>query len=447
MKRQRTYENFEDFLQKQAAAHRMYPSDFLWQNIQQQMHGKTKWPALSVAALVVLALLTIGTLFIKPDETVLKTINGSFASLTKNSEADFTRQIATNNLTYKTIQQAKENAHPDVDPEQPVHEENTAPLAPNHSGFEKPIKKSEVQFDLLKSISVATVPERITLQEMPVIAAFYSRSTDDAVAMNRSMKHSLNTSAPDHLSTENLLLAQKSTPWQVQFYYARSATFRRLLDDKTRDLADNAAPLNASYHSDVNAMVRHKPSMGMEVGLSVGYRLNRSLTLKTGLQYNVRQYEMDAFLYNYEPASIQLMDNERMTTVSKFKNSTGAFPVTLSNKYSEVSVPVGIDWTSSFSSRLSWGIGASVQPTYVFSKSPQVLTSDFNHYADGSELLREFNINTSVETFITYKSGGLRWQIGPQFRYQQLPTYSNKYPVREFLFDYGIKVGVSRSIY
>lgn len=445
MKRQRTYENFEDFLQKQAAAHRIYPSDFLWQNIQQQMHGKTKWPALSIAALIVLALLTVGTLFIQPDEGVLKTINGHYTSLTQNKEADFSNQLATNNITYQTIQHAKENMG-GLPVQQPMIEETHNRLYVSPSATMQPVRYSTANTDM-DLITAASVPQQITTQEMPVIKAFGNNSAADEVALNSALKRSLNSATTHNLMDEKAVEKTKSNPWEVQFYYARSATFRRLLDDNARDFANNGLPLNPSYHTDVNSMVRHKPSTGMELGFSLGYRLNRSLTLKTGLQYNVRQYEMETFVYNYEPAAIQLIDNQQMNTVTRFKNNTGAFPVTLSNKYNEISIPFGIDWKSSFTNRIAWGIGATVQPTYVFSKTPQLLTSDFNHYADGSDLLREFNINTSVETFITYKSGGLKWQIGPQFRYQQLPTYSNKYPVREFLFDYGIKVGVSKAIY
>jgi len=96
--------------------------------------------------------------------------------------------------------------------------------------------------------------------------------------------------------------------------------------------------------------------------------------------------------------------------------------------------------------KFAWGIAASIQPTYTFDKEPFVITSNYKNYADGSQLMRNWNINTSFETYLGYNTGKYRWQIGPQIRYQLLPTMNNTYPIREYLLDYGIKVGLVRSL-
>jgi len=50
--RDRSYDTeFESYLEKQANRHKMYPPDFIWRNIQEQLHGYKKWPALTVIAL------------------------------------------------------------------------------------------------------------------------------------------------------------------------------------------------------------------------------------------------------------------------------------------------------------------------------------------------------------------------------------------------------------
>jgi hypothetical protein len=55
-------------------------------------------------------------------------------------------------------------------------------------------------------------------------------------------------------------------------------------------------------------------------------------------------------------------------------------------------------------------------------------------------------VNAGVEAYVGYNTGTVRWQLGPQFRYQLLSTYENKYPIKEYLMEYGFKIGVTKTI-
>jgi hypothetical protein len=48
--------------------------------------------------------------------------------------------------------------------------------------------------------------------------------------------------------------------------------------------------------------------------------------------------------------------------------------------------------------------------------------------------------------FISYKTGDLKWQVGPQLRYQLMSSFVKEYPIREHLFEYGITIGVAKTI-
>jgi hypothetical protein len=96
--------------------------------------------------------------------------------------------------------------------------------------------------------------------------------------------------------------------------------------------------------------------------------------------------------------------------------------------------------------RLQLNVAGSIQPTYLLMNSAYMLTSDFSNYTKESSLVRKWNVNAGVETFISYYMGGVRWQIGPQFRYQLLSSYTNRYPIHEYLMEYGMKIGVSKTI-
>ena len=73
-------------------------------------------------------------------------------------------------------------------------------------------------------------------------------------------------------------------------------------------------------------------------------------------------------------------------------------------------------------------------------------TSDYKSYADGSSMLRKWNINSSLETTISYAVGNIEWKFGPQVRYQHLPGYSDPYPIKEYLVDYGFKLGFTKTL-
>jgi hypothetical protein len=73
-----------------------------------------------------------------------------------------------------------------------------------------------------------------------------------------------------------------------------------------------------------------------------------------------------------------------------------------------------------------------------------LLSTDYKNYTDGNSFIRKWNVNTSLGINFSYKSGSNLWQIGPQIRYQHLPTYSNQYPIEEHLLDYGIRLGITR---
>jgi hypothetical protein len=58
-------------------------------------------------------------------------------------------------------------------------------------------------------------------------------------------------------------------------------------------------------------------------------------------------------------------------------------------------------------------------------------------------LTRKWNINTGFEIFAGYKTGKTDWRIGPQVRYQVFSSFDNKYPIKEHLFDFGVKLGLT----
>ena len=111
----------------------------------------------------------------------------------------------------------------------------------------------------------------------------------------------------------------------------------------------------------------------------------------------------------------------------------------MQNFYFQVSAPIGVEYTLKKTDKMEFGIAGTIQPTYVLGDRAYLITTDYKSYTEVPSLVRRWNVNTSFEAFVNYK----RWQFGPQVRYQLLSSFINRYPVKENLFDFGMKLGIS----
>lgn len=485
----RFYDNeFEKFLRNQTDQHRMYPSDKVWRGIQHEIHGYKKWPALTFVSIFIIAALVITTVILKPHTELAPVSAGknisNGAATGKNTvevpaalpsgESGYSAHLSVGNITQQTIADVIETVNSG-------NVEETIVMRP----VKKPVNTT-ISADAMSDNSVkATGPPSDVNQRQTASATKVSRSRqifstsmllrDDLKFRDYSgdpydnnyrfsFASSVNSYGYDRDFNEKfsfnlnrsgnnspIIKLNGSSKVDFQFYVTPSVSYRRLVDDVHGSLAKSyisAMPYNANYFIDVNRVIQHKSAIGYEVGFSLGYNVNRKFALRSGFQFNVRQYNIDAYVHSTEPASISLMTNgtnDVWNTISGFRNVAGSSPIVLKNRYYEISMPVGIDWRP-VNRKFAWGVAASIQPTYTFDKEPFIISSNYKNYADGSQLMRNWNINTSVETYLGYNTGNYRWQIGPQIRYQLLPTMNNSYPIREYLIDYGIKIGLIRTL-
>ncbi|WP_153796997.1 outer membrane beta-barrel protein [Foetidibacter luteolus] len=458
-------DDFEHFLQKQVSQHRMYPSDQIWRNIQQEIHGYRRWPALTFTAITVITLLVAGTLLTKP-ETKLKTIE-AYTLAHKNSTPQekiqehtetIEERVSTTRLTEKTIAAVKKklNIAPAPQPEYIAAAYRPAINEANLKVVKAQDKDTDdkgtnlVKVDNLNAAPLA-VKDNYNGSSKTLHFADLNLFTVKDESKNKISLHLPDASSikQDYSASGKVKLPKpkrNTDRWSFQFYLTPSSSYRKLVDDKKARINSSYLPPNTSInYADANQVVRHRPAMGMEVGFAAGYSLNKRFTLKTGLQFNIRQYNIEAYNSSYQATTISAGENS-FSTESSYRNLSGNTPVTLRNRNFEISVPVGIDYRVLGSGKVSWNIAAALQPTYIFDKEPFLLSADLKNYADGSSIMRKWNLNSSFETYLSIQAGEYRWQIGPQFRYQNLPTYNSNYPIKEHLLDFGLKVGLTRKL-
>lgn len=478
-------DDFEQFLQDEVKQHRMYPSDHIWKNIRTEVHGYTAWPALTFISLFIITALTISTLLINhPDKrttqpaviaSVVKPAltkvfrNGVAASMPVTAENDYLQQMAPETITAETFAGLTE-----LNPDQET-------VMINNPGREHDVTVVRTEPALNRQV----IAEKFTTKEIPVtvqpeipntliasapvekednILYAGSETTEDHTqntpAINKTESHgNADDFLKDFSPVVNVSPVKRNSRIGFQFYITPSTSYRKLSDQKVKEIIQPAAaaaastqnvPLSANYTSDINNVVRHKPAMGLEVGFAVLYNMSSRLKFKTGVQLNVRQYYIETYQSTTNDlASLSLINYRGIETINfytPYNNNTGYKQTQLDNKVYQVSIPLGMQWDMIQGKHLGISTEASVQPTMTLNNNTYLMSTDYKHYGDGNDFIRKWNINTSLGLNITYKAGTTTWQLGPQVRYQHLPTYSNVYPIKEYLLDYGIRLGFTRQI-
>lgn len=482
-------DEFEDYLQQQVSEHRMYPSDRVWKNIRSSIHTPKRWPALSVFTILIISALVIGTILNKPvpDSATpnfvyslqsAANVQSKKTEEVKSSEQQVDNSYAIDQLTSRTIIAAAEKVKTDETTFLPnvngtstmqnssaVYTQNTFVAADENSSkdlakAQSPSAEFAGNSSTLKNIDNYLFDIRSRLKGLlnaePVNysgggAAFFS-SEKNVPTYNGYNNFDLKVSSDrtERLPSLNQL-GKTSSRFDFRFYITPSVSYRRLKEkNNTSETEKNSgAALQSDYIVDPSRALNHSPAIGYETGFGLGYRFNNKFSLTGGFQFNISQYRINAFLYKDEVAAVTLNEGayaSTVNTVSSLRSISGTRPLTIKNRYYQISIPLGIEWQILGTGRLTWGLGASVQPTYTFDKQPLIISSNYKNYADGSAYVRNWNVNANAETFLGYTTGSYRWQIGPQVRYQMLPSLVDKYPNKEYLFNYGLKIGVVKKL-
>lgn len=239
----------------------------------------------------------------------------------------------------------------------------------------------------------------------------------------------------------------KRISWQLAF--SPTVNYRKL--NSSGNFKTNAQPLPPNLDRDVNNVVNHRPALGFELGTHAFLSLSKRLTLKGGLQFNYSKYDIEAFRSAGQAATIALNASvdggpRTLTSYTDINNFGGRSAESLKNQYYQLSVPVGLEFRVFGNDRVQFKIASTIQPTYLLNRNTYLITTDYENYTKAPSLVRRWNMNAGAEAFVSYTRGGVKWQVGPQFRYQLLSSYENVYPIKEYLMEYGIKVGITKTI-
>jgi len=453
----------------------MYPSERVWNNVYGSLHNRRRWFAIGLVLLLITSALMIS-------REVLHTGQDKLAANTPPSPAtpaitnNNTNSYTNNNIGIPAFKDATlPSGHTTRSAGWNMVPATSDNAANNNSNDTYAINSA------MQATDQAITAELLSFSSANAPAGFIvsryegGQEEIDNVPPTASIEGNTNTIAAGATSPRNaqvdplpafrstILVTRKNKPfqndfgtiqvkipfrdrWSMKLYGGPIVSYRRLSD---LSKSNKSVPVVISYAGNIDNYVHHKPALGFELGSRIQYKLTPSLGIFSGLQLNYSRYYIDAYRYNSERATIALTSSspiaDTLSNYTSIRNFGGYSPEQLTNQYLQVSIPIGAELKLLGDHRLQLGVAAAVQPTYLLAANTYLISSDFKNYVPNNDLVRRFNLHTNFEAFISYESAsGLRWQLGPQFRYQVFSSYSNKYPVREYITEFGVKLGITR---
>jgi hypothetical protein len=437
MKRNFSHENFEDFLRQSADGLRLRPSDKVWKGVSRYLNKRRRRIGFAIGTFF-LAVSTLGYFIVlepagKPGSSVDRGAVDASA-LTKNKPQEpITAQGNSQKLpTSNSLFTAR-------------------PLAKNSFG---PTGNSLVSLALPGTDKAGIENNDLFGNEefAPTVVDSYF----DQTAGEETVKHKAVVDPPAYpLTIESVINTYKAGSQKkklgFQFYFTPTISYRKLGENKSflRSQPANNPNYIPALVFDVNNVVTHKPDIGFELGMAAKYPITPKMKIRGGLQFNVNRYDIKA--YNAATSVATIMFNGRtsnradsLNAYARYSNrNTGYKTNWLQNLYFQISAPVGVEFKIAGDDKLQLGVATTIQPTYVLGDRAYLISTDYKNYVEVPQLVRRWNVNTALETYVGYSTGRLEWQVGPQVRYQLLSSFINKYPVKENLFDFGLKVGIS----
>jgi hypothetical protein len=487
-------DEFEQLIKQKADQYKMYPSEQVWKGIHRSLHTRRKWYWLSfllflsgISYYAIVQLIapssgtrkpvaninpatttaaTNGTPAVKPaivipfsTQVKQQSTHGSTATTlrsfvtnpNKSNSPEATGGIVATLVTITNIDTGTETAANDnTTTDQTQHNRQTnrvladrfITIPSNNKLIQQAFENSLViLFEDITPAAPADLDQKPALPEKAVLVD--AGAEEDKNRINWLQQYAV---------YELAIPKMKRISWQLAF--APTMNYRKLSGSNTSIASDiKNVPMSLDVAGDPNKLVNHKPALGFELGSHFLYAVNKGVQVKAGAQFTYSRYAIQAYgSYATDLATIALngsaagMNADSITNYTRIRNFGGDVSQNLQNQYFQLSIPIGLEIRLLGNDRLQIGAAGTVQPTYLINKNSYLITTDYKNYTKEPSLVRRWNVNTGAEIFLAYKSGDLKWQVGPQLRYQLFSSYVNEYPIREYLMEYGIKIGVTKTI-
>lgn len=447
-------DNFEQFLKETVDDFRMYPSRKVWHSIYNDIHPSRKWPSLAVLLLLVSSLMFIGVNNTNKGTAIAENQNNNPANPFILEVMPSGKAIPASNLANSNAKKVR-SANQFNANERYYRSGNVNSVAGNNplsfvlGNLTAPDEKEELDLHLTGHVGEREL--RAREEKAGKLASLLAMTNNkDAIKDEEPVKElELVMDDETEEGANSGKKKKKKGTFAYQFYATPSVGFRSLSKNTDYEPVNPSASLLASTEAEEPAL-SHSSAVNIETGANVLYKLSGFMRIKAGIQVNYTNYHINAYPLHHPSVTNLLISNPqpvlaaRMTTLSTQPNS-GAVQNLNNNTY-QFSMPVGADFKLAGNSRMQWFAGATIQPTFITGGNAFLISADRKNYVSDPTMLRRFNMNGGIETFISYKVGsGVTLNAGPQLRYQLLSSYDDQYTYDEKLYNIGLKLGVTTS--
>ena len=501
MERRFDMSDFEQSLKDHADQFKLMPSKRVWNGIYNNLHPGSSWPSITVAIILVITLITIGNLNNSPksskevtafnsaskqtnnanslilpveksnvekNSTEIKGLNqgekiSGFNSLEKNSSQEENRLTNQVSLDKKT---SDGNTHQISAASNSVND-NTITSQGNNFNLSKKagniLKSNENSIPVFETRALQNDQNElafkfptILFEKESSIPVFYenewlpTRSFPTFNLKNAPVIPSTKTgviNSKENTST-NKKLKKKNKNVEWTFYVTpmiSSVSFHRKTIHPTPQNASAIVVL--PNQPEPSLQLIRNPRLGLETGAEVAFQFSKKFKFITGANINYSSYNNISNLIHPTFATLTLAGksgNYSKNYLTHYGNGQSPSQINLTNYSLETSIPIGLEYIIWKSGKIEINAASVFEPSAIIKGNAFVISNEGRYYINDPSLIRKFNVSANLGTSITFKGKKIKWHIGPDFRYQLLPTYKNIYPVKEHFLDYGIRIGISK---
>ena len=421
-------DNFEQFLREATENFRMRPSIRVWNSVYNNIHPSKKTP--SAAAFLVFII----SFFI------LNSNNSIVFQQGKSTETKTAANVHKNPLlTYSN----KSNKIENIAVYKKQHIYHPAIKITTQEQFNRKANADEL---VIASIENGKYIDFSGINSMPDLQDSNLQQQINNLVAGAKHNDNLKTQQPFYVSERN----KDESELSYQLYATSSVGYSNGYRNTETEISTSSTD-HLQNVTDLNKTLRYMPEFNLEAGGAFLVNVTSSLRLKAGMQLNYTNYKLanenevgdvatneinNSIINNGALINdIQMLHPDMNTELKKYNSSTY-----------EISIPLGTELELIGNHQLKWFAGATIQPSYLVGGYPGENTNEMKSYLQDGYGFRKWNVNTSFETFLSYKlPNGSRINAGPQFRYQLFSSYESKYLYNDKQYNIGLKIGISRN--
>jgi Outer membrane protein beta-barrel domain len=446
-------DEFERQLKEKADQFKMYPSDRVWNEVYSSLHTRRRRFVAGMTVLIGGILILAGSQLIFPSKnTVTKTTTVISNNTAKSATANDLHTDAANAFAIDPTDNSVDQRSSDIalnattpfllrsglssDQESPtdvmLESQPEKSQTSSHSSSVQPADQKVSP----KSASILTVPELSGKLEYAPENPTVNRMSSQLI--------------PEKSSTQLTHIQNDKLRWELYITPTLNTHYLYGINYQTIAQSVQSSPIMVVHFANVNGFVDNTPMMGYNVGGNILYKISKNISLKAGLEFSFNRYYIKTYNSNPYQASATLNSYLGYVVDSIGNSSAGITtdknPQHFQNRYYQLSIPLGVEMKVAGKGKLQVHLGATLQPSYLLNTDAYVLSDDYSTYTKDAQAFRRWNLIAGAEAYISYAIGKIRWEIGPQVRYQIFSTYKNSYPLQENMLNYGIRFGISKSI-